>query len=120
MPRSTALPSIRVQPSQHRVAVSLPLLGKDIRIHADDVGVLAQRLGLREEVLDRSHERRLPRPRVADEKNVRRRLSHEVLHQRHGDLANGLILSDDGLTQLVEDVLRPERKLHGAGILCGF
>jgi hypothetical protein len=33
-----------------------------------------------------------------------------MLDERHGKLANGVVLTDDGLAKLVEDVLGTERK----------
>src|SRR6185436_4056985 len=108
--RTEHLLRVRVQPPQYGFPVTLPLLGEHVGVEADDVRVLPQRRVSREELLDRAHERRLSRAGVADEQDVRRRMPDEMLHQRDGDLADRIVLADDGFAKFLKDVFGTDRE----------
>ena len=71
-------------------------------------------LDVDEELLDRPHQRRFSGPRIADQQDVRRRMTAEVFDQRDRHLAQRVVLPDDRLAQLLEDVFRPEGGHSGA------
>src|SRR5438445_280423 len=67
---------------------------------------------------DRLHRRRLSRSGVSDQQNVRSGMADEVLDDGDGDLAQHVVLSDDGLAQLLEDVAGTEGEgRHAARII---
>ena len=106
------------QPPQHRPPVPLPLLRQHVGVDTDDVGEAAQSRTAGQELLHRSHQCRLARSGVADQQDVRRRMSDQMLDHSDGDLADRIILADDGLAQVVGDLLGAEGKgFHQAAIV---
>ena len=105
---------IRVETSENCFAVSAMFVGENVGVDADDIRIAKVRTR-GDELFDGAHQRRLARSRISDQQNVRRRLADEMFDDGDRDLAQHVVLSENGPAQFLEDVARTE----GEGGHCG-
>src|SRR5262249_6228637 len=93
------------EPAQELLAgvALLGLLAEDVRVDADDRGADGERGVRGEEVLHRSHQRRLARAGGADHQDVADAERGQLLGEGDRHLAHGVRLADDALAERARD-----------------